>query len=200
MATVTSSNGYKIRPLTDSDSSFILETLKDFPVGSNTYSQRVNEFSNLLYVTEGFNKTAVTNKTSPQSITLVTEKADGTAIGFQHIKIDNLVVEIVMGATHPSHRRQGHSTARLMLLGEFVYNYLGCTGTSMEIVNADQVAKAADPWRPDISAAETQRTNENKFGDSQTYTLNRIQITAAEHETHRAAHSTWGSITYSTSE
>ena len=62
MTIITASNGYKIRPLTDSDSSFILETLKDFPVGSNTYSQRVNEFSNSLYVTEGFNKTAVTNK------------------------------------------------------------------------------------------------------------------------------------------
>ena len=105
-------------------------------------------------------------------------------------------LELRMGATHPSHRRQGHSTARLMLLGEFAYNHLGCTGTQLEIVNTDQVSKVADTWRSDISADETQRDTENKFGDAQTYTLNKIQITAAEHETHRAGHSTWGSVTY----
>ena len=36
MTTVTSSNGYKIRPLTDSDESFVMECLKDFPIGSNS--------------------------------------------------------------------------------------------------------------------------------------------------------------------
>ena len=199
MTIITASNGYKYRPLAETDETFIMESLKDYPIGSNTYQQRLNEFSNFLYVTEGFNETAVKNKTSPQSITMVTEKSGGTAIGFQHITIDNLVVNLAMGATHPSHKRQGHSTARLMLLGEFAYTHLGCSGTWLEIVNTDEVKQVADTWRRDISADETQRANENKFGDSQTYTLNKIQITAAEHETHRAAHSTWGSITYTIS-
>ena len=199
MTIITASNGYKYRPLAETDETFIMESLKDYPIGSNTYQQRLNEFSNFLYVTEGFNETAVKNKTSPQSITMVTEKSGGTAIGFQHITIDNLVVNLAMGATHPSHKRQGHSTARLMLLGEFAYTHLGCSGTWLEIVNTDEVKQVADTWRGDISADETQRANENKFGDSQTYTLNKIQITAAEHETHRAAHSTWGSITYTIS-
>ena len=199
MTIITASNGYKYRPLAETDETFIMESLKDYPIGSNTYQQRLNEFSNFLYVTEGFNETAVKNKTSPQSITMVTEKSGGTAIGFQHITIDNLVVNLAMGATHPSHKRQGHSTARLMLLGEFAYTHLGCTGTWLEIVNTDEGKQVADTWRGDISADETQRANENKFGDSQTYTLNKIQITAAEHETHRAAHSTWGSITYTIS-
>ena len=199
MTIITASNGYKYRPLAETDETFIMESLKDYPIGSNTYQQRLNEFSNCLYVTEGFNETAVKNKTSPQSITMVTEKSGGTAIGFQHITIDKLVVNLAMGATHPSHKRQGHSTARLMLLGEFAYTHLGCSGTWLEIVNTDEVKQVADTWRGDISADETQRANENKFGDSQTYTLNKIQITAAEHETHRAAHSTWGSITYTIS-
>tara|TARA_R100001443_G_scaffold27688_1_gene40894 strand:+ start:153 stop:752 length:600 start_codon:yes stop_codon:yes gene_type:complete len=199
MTIITASNGYKYRPLAETDETFIMESLKDYPIGSNTYQQRLNEFSNFLYVTEGFNETAVKNKTSPQSITMVTEKSGGTAVGFQHITIDNLVVNLAMGATHPSHKRQGHSTARLMLLGEFAYTHLGCSGTWLEIVNTDEVKQVADTWRGDISADETQRANENKFGDSQTYTLNKIQITAAEHETHRAAHSTWGSITYTIS-
>ena len=196
MTIITTSNGYKYRPLLESDETFIMETLVDYPIGSNTIYQRRNEFANMLYVTQGFNETKVKNKTSPQSITMVTEKADGTAIGFQHIDITNLVVELRMGATHPSHRRQGHSTARLMLLGEFAYNHLGCTGTWLEIVNTDNLKKVADTWREDISAEETERNTENKFGDSQTYTLKKIQITAAEHETHRAGHSTWGSVTY----
>lgn len=196
MTVITASNGYKYRPLAESDETFILETLKDYPIGSNTIYQRRNEFANMLYVTEGFDETKVKNKTSPQSITMVTEKSDGTAIGFQHIEIVDLLVELRMGATHPSHRRQGHSTARLMLLGEYIYKHLGCTGTWLEIVNTDNLEKVADTWRGDISAEETQRTNENKFGDSQTYTLKKIQITSAEHETHRSGHSTWSTVTY----
>lgn len=196
MTVITASNGYKYRPLAESDETFILETLKDYPIGSNTIFQRRNEFANMLYVTEGFDETKVKNKTSPQSITMVTEKSDGTSVGFQHIEIVDLLVELRMGATHPSHRRQGHSTARLMLLGEYIYKHLGCSGTWLEIVDTDNLKKVADTWRGDISAEETQRTNENKFGDNQTYTLNKIQITSAEHETHRAGHSTWGTVTY----
>ena len=199
MTIITTSNGYKYRPLEETDETFMMDCLKDYPIGSNTIYQRRNEFANMLYVTEGFDETKVKNKTSPQSITMVTEKADGSAIGFQHIEIVDLIVELRMGATHPTHRRQGHSTARLMLLGEFAYNHLGCTGTMVEIVNTDQVNKVADTWRGDISADETQRNNENKFGDTQTFTLNKIQITAAEHETHRAGHSTWVSVTYTIS-
>ena len=196
MTVITASNGYKYRPLAESDETFILETLKDYPIGSNTIFQRRNEFANMLYVTEGFDETKVKNKTSPQSITMVTEKSDGTSVGFQHIEIVDLLVELRMGATHPSHRRQGHSTARLMLLGEYIYKHLGCSGTWLEIVDTDNLKKVADTWRGDISAEETQRTNENKFGDNQTYTLNKIQITSSEHETHRAGHSTWGTVTY----
>ena len=196
MTVITTSNGYKYRPLEEADETFIMETLKDYPIGSNTIYQRRNEFANMLYVTEGFDETKVKNKTSPQSITMVTEKADGTAVGFQHIDINNLLVELRMGATHPSHRRQGHSTARLMLLGEFAYNHLGCTGTWLEIVDTNNLNKVADTWRDDISAEETERNTENIFGDSQNYTLKKIQITAEEHEAHRAGHSTWGSITY----
>ena len=196
MTVITTSNGYKYRPLEEADETFIMETLKDYPIGSNTIYQRRNEFANMLYVTEGFDETKVKNKTSPQSITMVTEKADGTAVGFQHIDINNLLVELRMGATHPSHRRQGHSTARLMLLGEFAYNHLGCSGTWLEIVDTNNLNKVADTWRDDISAEETERNTENKFGDSHNYTLKKIQITAEEHEAHRAGHSTWGSITY----
>ena len=57
MTVITASNGYKYRPLAESDETFILETLKDYPIGSNTIFQRRNEFANMLYVTEGFDET-----------------------------------------------------------------------------------------------------------------------------------------------
>ena len=50
--TITASNGYKMRPIKESDYTFVMETLKDFPLGAMTYSQRINEFSHMLYVSE----------------------------------------------------------------------------------------------------------------------------------------------------
>ena len=51
---ITASNGYKMRPIKESDYTFVMETLKDFPLGVMTYSRRINEFSRMLYVSEGF--------------------------------------------------------------------------------------------------------------------------------------------------
>lgn len=197
MATITASNGYKLRPLTDSDSDFILETLKDFPIGSNTYQQRVNEFSNMLYATEGFTVAKVKAKT-PTSVTMITEK-DSTKLAFCHLVFDNLIVETRMGAVHPSHRGQKHYTASMMLGGYLAYIHCGCTGSIQEAENTGTVNSLADKWRPSLSTSETQRTSEDRLGDGKTYTLNKITASAAEHETYRAAHSTWGSITYSVS-
>ena len=53
--------------------------------------------------------------------------------------------------------------------------------------------------RTKVEFIASQRETEGTLGDIQTYTLNKIISTAAEHETYRAAHSTWGSITYSVS-
>tara|TARA_R110000824_G_scaffold319908_1_gene506895 strand:- start:59 stop:658 length:600 start_codon:yes stop_codon:yes gene_type:complete len=195
---ITASNSYKLRPLVESDQTFLMESLADFPIGSNSYQQRINEFSNMLYVTGSFTKAQVTAET-PTSVTMVLEKADGTEVAFNHYQIKDLVIEVKMGAVHPSHRGQKHYTAQQMLGGYFAYIHLGCTQSIQEAVNTAAVTALADNWRPSLSVSETTRTNENKFGDSSTYTLSKIAATAAEHETYRAAHSTWGSITYAVS-
>jgi len=196
MTIITSSNDYKLRPLVESDQSFILECLQDFPVGSNTTYQRQNEFANMLYVTGGYAKATV-KAGNKCSLTVVLEKTDGTKLGFQHYDFANKVVTLKMGVVHPSHRGNKYSTAYLMLGGALCYTELTCTGAVLELV--DTYNSLADLWRPTISADETQRTTDNRFGDGQTYTLNKITVTAAEHETYRAAHSTWGSITYTVS-
>ena len=195
MATVTSSNGYKMRPLIESDQPFIMECLKDFPIGSNTYYQRITEFSHMLYVTEGYN--ADTVKAGNQcSLTAVLEKTDGTKLGFNHYEFDNKIVTIKMGVIHPTYRGEGHATANLMLGGALCYTELGCTGAVLELV--DTYENQLERWRPDLTTPETTRTNENKFGDAQTYNLIKITAKATEHEAHRAAHSTWGSVTFTT--
>jgi flagellar capping protein FliD len=68
-----------------------------------------------------------------------------------------------------------------------------------EAISTGTVNTVADNWRPSLSASETQRDTIDKSGDGVTYTLNKITATAAEHETYRAAHSTWGSVTYTLS-
>ena len=194
MTIVTSSNGYKIRPMIESDQSFITDCLKDFPIGSNTYLQRITEFSHMLYVTEGYTEAKV--KAGNQcSITIVLEKTDGTKLGFQHSDFNNKIVSVKMGVIHPDHRGEGYSTAYLMLGGELAYNHLDCTSSVLEVV--DTYEKQIEKWRPDLAADETTRTTDrSKFGDTKNYNLVKVTATAAEHEAHRAAHSTWGSVTY----
>lgn len=197
MTTVTSSNGYKIRPMIEADQSFVTESLKDFPIGSNTYYQRITEFSHMLYVTEGYTESKV--KAGDRcSVTLMLEKTDGTKLGFQHSDFDNKIVHVKMGVLHPDYRGKGHATANLMLGGELAYNHLGCTESVMELV--DTYENQLERWRPDLATEETTRTTDgSKFGDSQNFNLIKITATAAEHEAHRAAHSTWGSVTYTIS-
>ena len=195
---ITASNSYKLRPLAESDHTFMMETLADFPIGSNTYLQRQQEFSNMLYVTNSFTKAKVTAKT-PTSVTMVLEKADGTEVAFNHFEIKDLVLEVKMGAVHPSHRGQKHYTAQQMLGGYFAYIHLGCTKSVQEAVDTDTLTELANNWRPSLSTAETERTTENKYGDDRTYTLSKITATAAEHESYRDSHSTWTSITYAVS-
>ena len=43
MAIITASNGFKIRPITESDVTFVTESLKDFPLGVMSYNKRIDE-------------------------------------------------------------------------------------------------------------------------------------------------------------
>jgi hypothetical protein len=197
MTIITASNGYSLRPITEADYTFTMEVLKDFPIGSNSYAQRVNEFSTMLYVTEGFTIAKVKAQT-PTAVTMITEKA-GTKLALCYLDFSELVVETRMGMVHPDHRGQHHYTAQLMLAGNLAYVQCECTSSMQEAISTGTVNTVADNWRPSLSASETQRDTIDKSGDGVTYTLNKITATAAEHETYRAAHSTWGSVTYTLS-
>lgn len=196
MTTVTSSNNFKLRPLLESDENFVYECLRDFPVGSNTINQRQKEFANMLYCTSCYDADEV-KAGRYSTVTMVLEKSDATKLGFQHYEFRDKIVSINMGVIHSTQRGNGYATANLMLGGALCYTELTCTGAYLELV--DTYENQLNKWRPTLSTDETTRNTENNFGDGQIYNLIKITATAAEHETYRAAHSTWGSVTYTIS-
>ena len=197
MTTITASNGYVLRPMIDSDVDFMMEVLKDFPIGSNTYAQRMNEISTMLYVNDGFTPANVKDNIDT-AVCMITEK-DGTKVSYCYINFENSVAEQRTAAVHPSHRGAKHFTAQQMLAGYLAYIHCECTHSMQEAISTGTINTVANKWRSTFSTEETQRNTEDRFGDGQVYTLKKIVSTAAEHETYRAAHSTWGSITYSVS-
>ena len=91
MAIITASNGFKIRPIAESDITFVTESLKDFPLGEMSYSKRIDEFSNFISVSDSFTDTKVANGDNV-AITMILEKADGTEVGLRHYIINNKVI------------------------------------------------------------------------------------------------------------
>ena len=193
--TITASNGYKMRPIKESDYTFVMETLKDFPLGAMTYSQRINEFSHMLYVSEGFDSVLSTGDYNA-CIATVIEKPDGTAVALRHNIIKDNVAEIRIGAVHPDHRGNKYQTVNSMLNGHWVFKVLNCTTQWVEFIDSGNIKTIADKWRPSWSTSESTRAAKEP---GPTATLTKVTQTAAECETYRAAHSTWGSITYTVS-
>ena len=85
----TASNGWKLRPLEESDSAFFMASFKDYPLGSNSYAARLNRFSGCLYQNDLYEdsiiktgKVTVADGVNSNGVirTYVTERADGTAI------------------------------------------------------------------------------------------------------------------------
>jgi hypothetical protein len=183
--------------MVDSDVDFIMEVLKDFPVGSNSYEQRMNEISTMLYVTDGFTPAKVKANTDT-AVCMITVK-DSVKLSFCYLNFDNSVVEIRMAAVHPDLRGNKHFTAQMMLSGYLAYTHCECTNSIQEILSSGTIHEFANLWRPTFSGDETERDTDNRLADGDSYTLKKIPVTAAEHETYRAAHSTWGSITYTVS-
>ena len=46
---ITASNGWKIRPLEESDYQFFMEAFVDYPLGNNSYRNRQNKFSGCIH-------------------------------------------------------------------------------------------------------------------------------------------------------
>ena len=51
---ITASNGYKWRPMKESDYNFFMEIWKDFPQGIQSYEMRLKRFSEFMTCNEGY--------------------------------------------------------------------------------------------------------------------------------------------------
>ena len=196
MAIITASNGFKIRPIAESDVTFVTESLKDFPLGVMSYSQRLNEFSTFIYCSEGFTDAKVANGENV-AITMILEKVDGTPVGLRYYNIDNKVAEVRMGVIHPSHRGNKYETAQGMLGAYWAFTHLSCTSGFFESVDNTQINES-------MTTASNYYTTISNNRDSNAYagpvvSLNKVTVTPEQYEAHRAAHSTWSSITYTVS-
>ena len=119
---VTASNGYKFRPMIESDFNFFMEIWKDFPQGVQSYEMRLKRFSEFITCNEGYgteaNIKADEVNTVDKSITwtFVLEKADGTPVGMAiGVYEEPGYMFAKFNMVHPSHRGQKHWTAITML-------------------------------------------------------------------------------------
>jgi len=114
----TASNGWKMRPLEESDYTFFMESFKDYPLGSNSYAARVNRFSGCLYRNSLYEDSIIKAKkvTIADGVdgdgvvrTYVTERADGTAIQIRVLIMHEPGVKVARAyAMHPTYRGNGY--------------------------------------------------------------------------------------------
>ena len=56
---ITSSNGWKTRPLVESDYDFFMEAFSDYPLGTKSYRIRQNKFSGCIYNNSLYNDSII---------------------------------------------------------------------------------------------------------------------------------------------
>ena len=146
---ITASNGYKLRPLKESDFNFYMEAWKDFPQGVQSYEMRLKRFSMMLQLNEGYGTEALIKAGDVDTLNksigwhFVMEKADGTAVGFLSSIFeyaDKMYAKFHL--IHPDHRGQGHWTALTMLTIELA-NHLEITESHSWFMETNPVNSAA---------------------------------------------------------
>ena len=116
---VTSSNGWKTRPLVESDSTFFMESFADYPLGSNSYAARVNKFSACLYHNGLYDdsiiksgKVTIADGVDGNGVirTYITERADGKPIHTRILIMHQPGMMVVRSyAMHPTYRGNGYA-------------------------------------------------------------------------------------------
>lgn len=116
---ITSSNGWKTRPLVESDYDFFMEAFSDYPLGTKSYRIRQNKFSGCIYNNSLYNDSiiksgAVTQGDGVQSQgvirTYVTERPDGKAVSIRlYIFHEAHLMVIRSMVVHPTYRGNGYA-------------------------------------------------------------------------------------------
>ena len=146
---ITASNGYKLRPLKESDFNFYMEAWKDFPQGVQTYEMRLKRFSMALQLNEGYGTEALIKSgdvdTQRKSVAwaFVLEKADATAVAYMSCIFEyanELFAKFHL--VHPDHRGVGHWTA-LTMMNVALANRLDITQAHSWFMQTNPVNSAA---------------------------------------------------------
>ena len=116
---VTASNGWKARPMKESDYDFFMETFEDFPLGHNSFNHRRDKFSACMWNNKQYSDSiiksgAVTQGDGVQSQggirTYVTERPDGKAVSIRlYIFHEAHLMVIRSMVVHPTYRGNGYA-------------------------------------------------------------------------------------------
>ena len=191
MTTITSSNGFTLRPLKVGDYVSMCETLNDFPVATMTMSMVQNEMSIMLQAISEFEPYS---NSAPKAIAMALEK-DSTFLGFRFTTFDSNAAEVRMEAIHPDERGNKYATALGFLHGYWYVNTLNVTSMWGEGADTTLATNYAIPWRAVHTGTETTRAS--KMQPAVTY--GKLSFTAAEFTSKLNSHSTYGSVTFTVS-
>tara|TARA_R110002012_G_scaffold206787_2_gene376837 strand:+ start:7351 stop:7998 length:648 start_codon:yes stop_codon:yes gene_type:complete len=206
----TASNGWKMRPMIESDYTFFMEAFADYPLGSTSYKMRQNKFSGCIYNNSLYADSIIKSGAVEQSDgvgaqgvirTYVTERPDGKAI---HIRIlimhqPNLLV-VRSYSMHPTYRGNNYAH-QCAALGVGLNREWNITMVRAWL-EATPTFPAINPMRTKYNAAGisldiSTDTNLVDHGDSST--IKKLEANETQYEALKTNCPGWADVTYTIS-
>lgn len=178
---------YVLRPLRYDDEKFMYETMKDFPAATMSLKAVRDAMSLMLHVGEVFDESNVVNECS---ICMVLEY-QGTPVSFRFNKFEGNVCDVVLAATHPDHRGQGHFSAQAMMFGIWYFEHLGIDECFLELVDTSDVNATAAKWR-----SVTNRTEETRKARLSDQMLSKLVIRPEDFRSRLKSHPTYSTSNF----
>ena len=207
---VTASNGWKLRPLDESDSTFFMESFRDYPLGSNSYAARVNKFSACLYQNSLYEdsiiktgKVTVADGVDSNGVvrTYVTERADGKPIHTRILIMHESGILVVRSyAMHPTYRGNNYAH-QCAALGVGLNREWNIT-TVRAWLEATPTFPAINPMKTKYNAAGVSLdmstdTNVQDHGDESL--IKKLEANETQYEALKTNCPGWADVTYTIS-
>lgn len=177
---------YTLRPLEYRDKDFIVQCLLDLPLQTMSVLACEREFSNMEYLTRGFDEA---NVTSDAACCMILERG-GDRISFRLTRFMNNHAEIALLARLPGKRGQGHQDPDSFMHGWWYFERMSIASCWFEGVDTVDVQAAAKKWKDGTAAVE--ETRNSVRGDKKL--LRKVVILPSEFATLKAANGTYSTI------
>ncbi len=206
----TASNGWKLRPLVESDSTFFMETFADYPLGSSSYATRINKFSACLYQNSRYEdsiiksgKVTIADGVDGNGVvrTYVTERPDGKAVQIRIlISAEPGILVVRSYAIHPTYRGNNY-VHQCAALGVGLNREWSIT-TVRAWLEATPTFPAINPIRAKYTAAGVNldiatETNVVDYGDSTS--IKKLEANQTQYEALKTNCPGWADVTYTIS-